>query len=227
MKKPIDKKLLIEVFKEWVTSRMASYQEPTREGTPKGSPIGFSQNKYYAANLMALYNRGLFSLAELSREAGTSHALIRKWRTEQEFKKIAQESFNAFMEFITTHVLECMDNWTPHCERYLAVLKISLVYYLLFKAKLIHKFHENFDTDKSQLLKWLELFTAIDFSFDNLNEPSPFDIDITTLFIEWLLTFIIQNPSIEAQEKQCILLILKQLSPDGFNEVILKAFPKE
>lgn len=67
---------------QYVHERTQEYVQPTREGTPRGEPIGFSSVKY-GAGLYALMNTKQKEIAE---SMEISHGLLRKWHTEQPFK---------------------------------------------------------------------------------------------------------------------------------------------
>ena len=67
--------------------KIKNYQEPQRKGTPKGEPIGLSAQKYYAAMLMLKD----YPVKELSKSVRASYGLLRKWRTEDLFKKQVEQ----------------------------------------------------------------------------------------------------------------------------------------
>lgn len=224
-----DKQLLVKIFQVWVSDRLASYQEPTREGTPKGSPIGFSKTKFYAANLMILHEFDVLSLAEIAKKAQTSHALIRKWRTEKQFNNLAYYSYKEFWKYVQDHALVCIDNWTSDCEQYFTVLDMFPAS-SEFKMNLFRKF-----IDKSRnkpghisIADWLEFFVAYKFSFDNVNKEklSHIDIDIIDTFVMWLLSFMV-GLNIDLIQKQLIGLLIKQLYPKLYNQWLSTQSPSE
>jgi hypothetical protein len=59
------------------------YREPTRRGTLKGDKIGFTKRKYYASILVALTN---WTLKDIAEKSEVSYGLLRKWKTEDDFK---------------------------------------------------------------------------------------------------------------------------------------------
>ncbi|MFZ5447891.1 MAG: hypothetical protein ACOZFS_04550 [Thermodesulfobacteriota bacterium] len=220
---------LLKVFKEWMTPRLAAYQEPTREGTPRGSSIGFSKAKYYAANLMILHELAKVPLAELAIKAGVSHELIRKWRTEKEFRNFAYYSFKEFKEYIEDHVLHCVDNWNADCDQWFKVMDMFKYRSLRFKEKLYHNFVDKLvnklkEGSDQSILDWIGFFTASNFSLENLEQekPSNTDIDITTTFILWLLSFMAETSN--PLQKQLIGLLIKQLFPKDYNEWLRSQF---
>ena len=77
----------------FLESRLRQYVEPSREGTPKGQPVGFSRSKYHAT-LLGLTSLDLHRQA---REAGVAYGVLRKWRTETAFKKAVTQHALAFV----------------------------------------------------------------------------------------------------------------------------------
>lgn len=94
--------LAIRFGKSLVGNIMENYHEPTRAGTPKGHPIGFSRKKKRAALLMILYNppSGL-GLKEIAKIADVSPGVLRLWRIEAAFKKAESEACNTVGEIIS------------------------------------------------------------------------------------------------------------------------------
>jgi hypothetical protein len=90
----------------FIKIKMAGYAEPTRKGTPKGEPIGMSRKKFHAA-LLCLTNIPLVEIAGL---VGTSHNMIRVWRTELAFKKKVEDLSEEFENSITFKVTKDADN---------------------------------------------------------------------------------------------------------------------
>src|SRR5262245_57044071 len=83
----------------FITDQLKAHPEPSREGVPRGDPIGFSQAKHRAYLYSALSS---LSEKEISERAGVSYAGLRKWRTEAEFKKRRPEVFEAFEKALVT-----------------------------------------------------------------------------------------------------------------------------
>jgi hypothetical protein len=100
------KKAVVELFKNWVAPRIASYEEPSRVGVAKGDPIGFSAKKYLAAQFLALYSRRYFPQAELAQLAGVSHDQYRSWCTEKGFKKVGEETLKEFRKYLARQIIE-------------------------------------------------------------------------------------------------------------------------
>jgi len=96
-----DRDLAIKFGRSLVESMMENYQEPTRAGTPKGDPIGFSWKKKQAALLMILYNpdSGL-GLKQIAKIADVPPGVLRVWRTEADFKMAESKACNKVGEMI-------------------------------------------------------------------------------------------------------------------------------
>ncbi|MFZ5988080.1 MAG: hypothetical protein ACOYWZ_13280 [Bacillota bacterium] len=72
------------LLQKFILKKLGDHKEPSRKGTPKGKPIGFSSVKY-KANLFMLYKKPLKTLAD---DLKVSYKLLRKWRTEPAFKEL-------------------------------------------------------------------------------------------------------------------------------------------
>jgi hypothetical protein len=221
------KEILLKVFEAWVTPRLAAYQEPTREGTPRGSSIGFSKTKYYAANLMMLHELVKAPLAELAIKADVSHELIRKWRTEKKFNDLAYYSYRDFVKYVEDHALSCFDKWTPDCEQYFEILEIVTYghtsdFELALSSRFIKKLLNKQRESSISFVDWLDFFVAYKFSFDKFEKKeitSHNDKTIISTFVLWLLTIIL-NSNIDPIQKGIIELLLKQLYPEVFQIVL-------
>jgi hypothetical protein len=80
----------ISLIKQWSDIELKGYIQPTRTGTPKGDPIGFSRKKYQAAHLMILHPQAL-KIKDIAKITETSEGVLRLWRMEKEFKKSIEE----------------------------------------------------------------------------------------------------------------------------------------
>ncbi|MGO9611700.1 MAG: hypothetical protein ACLPX5_01510 [Dissulfurispiraceae bacterium] len=87
--KPLD-----SLLSRFINDKINAYLEPLRLGTPKGDKIGYSLKKYQAM-LLCLYNWEKKKVAEI---AGVSYGLLRKWRTEEEFKKRLSKNARDFSQ---------------------------------------------------------------------------------------------------------------------------------
>ena len=80
---------------------MADYVAPIRKGTPRGEPVGFSQKKY-RATLLAL--KGDKELKWNAKMLEVSYGLLRKWRSEAEFKSLVNQHVMQFSSFMREHI---------------------------------------------------------------------------------------------------------------------------
>jgi hypothetical protein len=78
----------------FIREKLAQHVEPTRLGTPRGAPIGFSRKKMTAA-LFALTRA---DVKQTANEARVSYGLVRKWRTEAAFKVLVGRLEDDFVE---------------------------------------------------------------------------------------------------------------------------------
>ena len=87
-----------ERLARFISHKVTSYVEPTKKGTPKGDPVGFSLTKY-KATLYALRERVLPDTLDLviqAKKLGVSYGVLRKWRSEQKFKEIVSQHVDEF-----------------------------------------------------------------------------------------------------------------------------------
>jgi len=110
------RRLLLRLFFVWAEPWIKAYQEPKREGTPKGEKIGLSRSKFACALLQSLH--GPFSLPELSQASfelkyikglnltGASTALMKSWRTEKRFQDKANYASQNFSNFMIAQLIK-------------------------------------------------------------------------------------------------------------------------
>jgi hypothetical protein len=89
------------IINEYIMFQLHSYNEPTRAGTPKGEKIGFSRDKYFACILCGITNFNMQKIAELSH---TTNGVIRKWRTEKDFKAACDQHCSDFADEIIKRI---------------------------------------------------------------------------------------------------------------------------
>ncbi|MBW1614465.1 MAG: hypothetical protein JRJ57_10955 [Deltaproteobacteria bacterium] len=94
----------ISLVKQWSDIELKDYIQPTRTGTPKGDPIGFSHKKYQAAHLMILHPQAL-KIKDIAKITETSEGVLRVWRVEKEFKKSIEE-FGILVASRITDIIE-------------------------------------------------------------------------------------------------------------------------
>jgi hypothetical protein len=78
----------------FIREKLAQHVEPTRLGTPRGAPIGFSRKKMAVA-LFALTSA---DVKQTAKEVRVSYGLVRKWRTEAAFKALVERLEDEFVE---------------------------------------------------------------------------------------------------------------------------------
>ena len=90
----------------FIAEKTLDYEEPVRKGTPRGEKIGFPKKKYLASLFVGISNFKPKDLAEGLQKHGLSHGLIRKWKTEDDFKDQAKEHAKEFASFLFEKVEE-------------------------------------------------------------------------------------------------------------------------
>jgi hypothetical protein len=80
----------------FIAEHLRAYREPSREGTPRGEPVGFGRSKFHAA-LLTLTNT---PLEEAARRAGVAYDVLRKWRAEPVFKAKVAELAREFTGYV-------------------------------------------------------------------------------------------------------------------------------
>ncbi len=110
--KPIGAKTVTKptLLQQFILQKINNYVEPSRLGTSKGEPIGFTKQKY-TASLLMLQSLAQKNIAEI---AGVSHGLLRKWNTEETFKNMIIQHAEDFGELFIKH-------WSEKAQRYLAL----------------------------------------------------------------------------------------------------------
>ena len=83
-----------------------AYVEPSRQGTPKGDPIGFGKQKYLASLLKLTASKD----KEIAKNVGVSFGVMRNWSSEEEFKKLVE-----------THVDNCSSSLSIWIEQFYSV----------------------------------------------------------------------------------------------------------
>lgn len=99
------KKKIIEVgpelFQAFVEKQLAEYKEPQRKGVAKGEPIGMSKKKYEISLAMLT----VLPHKVISDSTGVSASLIRKWRTEDVFRKQIEQNERHFAAYVINAIL--------------------------------------------------------------------------------------------------------------------------
>lgn len=109
----IDKKLRYEIAEEIVQEegggfvtefiflKYSNYDEPVRKGTPKGEKIGLSKKKYLASILVGTTN---WKLKKIAKSCDVSYGLLRKWKTEPDFRAEADRHCTEFVKEIVERI---------------------------------------------------------------------------------------------------------------------------
>jgi hypothetical protein len=80
---------------DFINSAISKYVEPSRKGTPRGEIIGFTKKKYAAALLLLTDLQTEY----IAKRISVSQALLRKWKTEEVFKKQVLKNEQEFVEY--------------------------------------------------------------------------------------------------------------------------------
>jgi hypothetical protein len=88
------------LFEEFLRKKAMAYVEPLRAGTRRGERIGLSDQKYKACLLMLTNTK----LSVISDWLGASYGLLRKWRTEELFKKMRNSLAEEFTDLVISYV---------------------------------------------------------------------------------------------------------------------------
>ena len=88
------------LLQEFINFKLREYKEPQREGTVKGDPIGLSVRKYHVTLLM-LYG---LKLKKIASDIGVSYGLLRKWTTEEDFKRTIGDHHTDFTSSIIKYI---------------------------------------------------------------------------------------------------------------------------
>jgi hypothetical protein len=113
---------------DFIIQKQLAYEEPQREGTPRGEKIGLSSKKHLATLFTGLTNIKLKTLGEdlkktplnvdsndpkkkrfaddLNELCNTSYGLVRKWRTENDFKNQIED----YCDECAYHILKIVED---------------------------------------------------------------------------------------------------------------------
>lgn len=92
--------MLNDLWTSFIKRKLKAYDEPQREGSRRGEPIGASTKKYYAAMLVLTD----MSLEEIADEVGVSHGTVRNWKSDEEFKKLTVELAESFVGYYMSQI---------------------------------------------------------------------------------------------------------------------------
>jgi hypothetical protein len=89
------KEMAVRTLRTWLDAEpLEHFDDPKRAGTSRGEKIGMGRNKITAAGLLILHP--MFSQQEISKIAGVSYGLLRKWKTEEDFQVKMQQLAHNF-----------------------------------------------------------------------------------------------------------------------------------
>jgi len=74
-----------------------AYVEPSRQGTPKGDPIGFGKQKYLASLLKLTASKD----KEIAKNVGVSFGVMRNWSSEEGFRKLSERHVDDCISFLS------------------------------------------------------------------------------------------------------------------------------
>jgi hypothetical protein len=100
MKKQESQKHGLSLLDVFAGKKIDLYEEPERRGTPRGEPIGFTKRKYIAA-LLCSKDIKQKQIAEITK---VSHAMLRKWRTEDKFLEVTDNFMVEFVDHLIRHL---------------------------------------------------------------------------------------------------------------------------
>lgn len=102
---------------DFVYDKGRRYAVPSREGTPRGEPIGFSLEKYLAT-LCALMT---INVKQQARDLNISYGVLRKWRTEEEFMKMVNIHAGEFALIFLNRIKKRYDEENSLMENFLSM----------------------------------------------------------------------------------------------------------
>jgi hypothetical protein len=87
---------------KFLNERMQLHENPSKKGTPRGEPIGFSMKKL-AATLMMLTS---FKQKDIAKILQVPFGTLRNWNSEKTFSDLGYKIANEFSHILVAHVLE-------------------------------------------------------------------------------------------------------------------------
>ena len=93
----------------FIKNQLRAYKPPLRAGTPKGDKIGFSREKF----LVSLLSITSLKQKDIAAQAAVSHAVVRKWNTEPEFKQAVEKHRRELADTF----MACLNRWLKERKR--------------------------------------------------------------------------------------------------------------
>ena len=152
----------LTLLESFIERKTRAYAEPSRRGTSKGEPVGFSRKKYLATLYMLTADKQI----TIAMELGISYGLLRKWNTEKPFRAMLRKHCREFADIFVRYVVDTYERQEKAREGYLdsrdyspellaEILKSAVNF--AEKAEKVDAFARAF----AMLSAFLELVTAI------------------------------------------------------------------
>ena len=118
IKQEIDMEQEKSLLQDFITGEIENFQDPERRGVRKGEKIGFTKNKSIACLLTGLLNTTPKKLAGEYGKNLFTYALLRKWRSEPEFKTEAENFATEFalrlVQYITDEIYKSNEEFDEY-----------------------------------------------------------------------------------------------------------------
>lgn len=165
-----NKKLIKEILKDekytlltqFIVEKSFNYKEPQRKGTPKGDPIGFSKKKYFVSLIMLTNHKQ----KDIAKMAQVSFGLLRKWRTEKQFKEMILNHCADFIPVFVGYIYRRIGTEHISQERLKkkTLQKLSKTNLLHYRSQVQRKFDTGYDK-LSDLNRYSVVLTEFLFGF--------------------------------------------------------------
>jgi len=92
----------MSLLEQFIKEKVEHYNEPSRMGTPKGEPIGFSRRKYAAA-VACISDKYMYEIAD---QFNVNYKVLRNWHIETRFQAETDRAAIEGAEFISKWINE-------------------------------------------------------------------------------------------------------------------------
>tara|TARA_B100001964_G_C14216260_1_gene592959 strand:+ start:195 stop:1007 length:813 start_codon:yes stop_codon:yes gene_type:complete len=106
---------------KFIKDKSSEYIEPSRKGTPKGEPIGYSRVKYISSLVMLLS----YKQESLAEHIGITYQMMRKWAGEDKFKNEVERNCKEFAQIFVKHLSKEIDFQNKALGERIATTKIK------------------------------------------------------------------------------------------------------
>jgi len=209
-------KILKNLLADFIKSKVDNYVEPTRKGTYRGDPIGFPTSKY-SATLYALYD---VTPREIAKILKISYGLLRKWKTEPEFKTLVFQHMEEFSQMFLHHLKKLVSEDVLIYQKFIDSAPIEK----LKKGKIKLPVIEN---DLNLYSQNLRVYLAVKLLEASKKEGLPFQSWAVNLIHSWVeqpakgYKKIKPNPQLE-EERQKLLKTLQKSILDHVADLLGK-----